>query len=78
MDHSFIYLHEFNRIVIVVVGECSYFQNLSIFRFALKGFRIFKIKMKEQVAMLECRAFLNFNMSSSEVDASSLNYFLTA
>jgi len=26
----------------------------------------FLIKMKEQVAMLDCRAFLNFNMSSSE------------
>lgn len=61
-----------------MVGECSYFQDLSIFRFALKGFRIFKIKMKEQVAMLECRAILNFNMSSSEVDVSSLNYFSTA
>lgn len=65
-------------IVIVVVGECSYFQNLNIFRLTLKGFRIFKIKMKEQVAMLECRAFLNFNMSSSEVDVSSLNYLPTA
>lgn len=61
-----------------MVGECSYFQDLSIFRLALKGFRIFKIKMKEQVAMLECRAILNFNMSSSEVDVSSLNYFSTA
>lgn len=65
-------------IVIVVVGECSYFQNLNIFWLTLKGFRIFKIKMKEQVAMLECRAFLNFNMSSSEVDVSSLNYLPTA
>lgn len=34
--------------------------------------------MKEQVAMFECRAFLNFNMSSSEVDISSLHYFPTA
>lgn len=68
-------------IVIVVVAECSYFQNLSVFRLTLKGFRIFKIKMKEQVAMqsiFKCRAFLNFNMSSSEVDVSSLNYFPAA